>query len=199
MIGFLRGIVLEKHPDRLLVDVRGVGYEVFVPLSTFYGLPDPGAEVALRVHTHVREDQIALYGFATPREQQLFEKLIAVSGIGPKLALAALSGIEPPEFVRAVRTGDVGRLTSIPGIGKKTAERIGLELRDKLPAGPVSPGPGAASTPPDADLRTDLLSALVNLGYQRAAAEKAIDAALRGGGAASFETLLRHALQQLAR
>ena len=132
MIGLLRGRLIEKHPDRLLLDVHGVGYEVAVPLSTFYALPDAGADLALRIHTHVREDHIALFGFATRLEQQLFERLIGVSGIGPKLALATLSGIEPAELVRAVRTSDVARLTSIPGIGKKTAERIALELKDKM-------------------------------------------------------------------
>jgi Holliday junction DNA helicase RuvA len=200
MIGFLRGRLLEKHPDRLLVDVHGVGYHVAVPLSTFYTLPDTGGDVALRIHTHVREDAIGLYGFSTVLEQQLFERLIGVSGIGPRLALAALSGIEPIELVRAVRTADVARLTSIPGIGKKTAERIGLELKDKLPsaAGAVpSTGAGVAT---EGDVRTDLLSALVNLGYQRAAAEKAVDAAGRAlGPGASFEQILRQALRGMAK
>jgi Holliday junction DNA helicase RuvA len=200
MIGFLRGRVLEKHPDHLIVDVQGVGYHVAVPASTFYGLPEVGGEVSLRVHTHVREDQIALYGFASVLELQLFERLIGVSGIGPKIALAALSGIEPAELVRAVRSGDIARLTSIPGIGKKTAERIGLELKDKLPAPTVPVAPGAVPVPSDADQRADLLSALVNLGYQRAAAEKAIDAACKALGAeAPFESVLRHAFRMLAR
>jgi Holliday junction DNA helicase RuvA len=200
MIGFLKGRVLEKHPDRLLVDVQGVGYEVSVPLSTFYALPDPGADVALRIHTHVREDQIALYGFLTVLEQQLFERLIGVSGIGPRLALAALSGIEPQELVRAVRTADIARLTSIPGIGKKTAERIGLELKDKLPPLAGVAAAGGPATPGEPDARADLLSALVNLGYQRAAAEKAIDTARKTlGTTAPFEVVLRQALRGLAR
>ncbi len=202
MIAFLRGRLLEKHPNRLVVDVQGVGYDVQVPLSTFYDLAEPGAEVALRIHTHVREDQIALYGFATPLELDLFERLIGVSGIGPKIALAALSGIEPAELVRAVRTSDTPRLSSIPGIGKKTAERISLELRDKLPA-PASAGAGRGAAPaaaPDADRRADLLSALVNLGYARPAAEKAIDAALgTAADDATFEQVLRQALRSLAR
>jgi Holliday junction DNA helicase RuvA len=152
------------------------------------------------VHTHVREDQIALYGFASVLELQLFERLIGVSGIGPKIALAALSGIEPAELVRAVRSGDIARLTSIPGIGKKTAERIGLELKDKLPAPAAPIAPGAVSGPSNADQRADLLSALVNLGYQRTAAEKAIDAACKALGAeAPFESVLRHAFRMLAR
>ena len=133
MIARLHGTLVEKTPSRLVVDVGGVGYDVLVPLSTFYGLGEPGTAVTLRIHTHVREDVIALFGFATGLEQDLFERLIAISGIGPKLALAVLSGIEPAELVRAIRTQDVARLTRIPGVGKKTAERIGLELKDRLP------------------------------------------------------------------
>ena len=133
MIARLTGRVIEKQATRLVVDVHGVGYEVQVPLSTFYHLPDRGGEVTLRIHTHVREDALLLFGFATSLEQQLFERLIAISGIGPKLALAVLSGIDPVDLVRAVQSGDVGRLTLIPGVGKKTAERMGLELKDRLP------------------------------------------------------------------
>src|SRR3954452_19174651 len=134
MIAHLRGRLLEKHPNRVIVDVQGVGYEAQVPLSTFYDLVEPGAEVSLRIHTHVREDALSLYGFATLLELQLFERLISVSGIGPKLALAVLSGIEPNELIAAIKQSDIARLTGIPGIGKKTAERIGLELKDKLAA-----------------------------------------------------------------
>jgi Holliday junction DNA helicase RuvA len=200
MIGWLRGRLVEKHPDRLILDVGGVGYEVHVPLSTFYTLPDPGADVQLRIRTHVREDQITLFGFAAALEQQLFDRLIGVSGIGPRLALAVLSGIEPDDLVRAVRTGDIARLTGIPGIGKKTAERIALELKDKLPAGAVPAAAGAASAPAEADQRSDLISALVNLGYQRQAAERAVDAALRAlGPGAAFEAALRQALRGLSR
>ena len=133
MIAFLRGRIFEKHPNRIVVEVGGVGYDVFVPLSTFYGLGDSGSEIALRIHTHVREDALALYGFLTLLEQELFERLIGVSGIGPKVALAVLSGIETPELLRAIERGDIARLTAIPGIGKKTAERIVLELKDRLP------------------------------------------------------------------
>ena len=133
MIAQLRGRILEKHPNRIVVDVAGVGYDVFVPLSTFYGLGEPGADVTLRIHTHVREDLIALYGFATLLEQELFERLIGIGGIGPKVALSVLSGIEPLELIRAIERGDVARLTAIPGVGKKTSERIVLELKDRLP------------------------------------------------------------------
>ena len=137
MIAHLRGSILEKHPNRIVVDVNGVGYDVFVPLSTFYGLGDPGFDIALRIHTHVREDALTLYGFATLLEQELFERLIGVSGIGPKLALAVLSGIEPIELMRAIERGDIARLTAIPGVGKKTSERIVLELKDRLPRAQV--------------------------------------------------------------
>ena len=200
MIAFLRGRLIEKHPNRLIVDVNGVGYDVQVPLSTFYDLAEPGTEVSLRVHTHVREDQIALFGFGSFLEQQLFERLIGVSGIGPKLALAALSGIDPEDLVRAVRTADVARLSAVPGIGKKTAERITLELKDKLPA-PSSPaGPTSAPPTPADDLRTDLLSALLNLGYHRPLAEKAVDSVLaKATTPPPFEQAVRAALRALAR
>ena len=199
MIALLRGQLLEKHPNRLIVDVRGVGYDVQVPLSTFYQAGEPGADVTLRIHTHVREDQIALFGFASRLEQQLFERLIGISGIGPKVALAVLSGIEPADLVRAVQQADAARLTSIPGVGRKTAERITLELRDRLPA--IEPA-AAATTPstPGSGLRDDVISALVNLGYQRPAIEKAIDAALKGRAEPPpFEELLRQALRHLSR
>ena len=193
MIARLHGTILEKSPSRLVVDVGGVGYDVLVPLSTFYGLGDPGTAVTLRIHTHVREDVIALFGFATPLELDLFERLIAINGIGPKLALAVLSGIDPGELVRAIRAQDVARLTRIPGVGKKTAERIGLELKDRLPhaaAGPAG-SPAAAAD----DRRGDLLSALTNLGYKGAIAEKAVDAAVKHAPEAPFEELLRDILR----
>ncbi|MEO8519841.1 MAG: Holliday junction branch migration protein RuvA [Acidobacteriota bacterium] len=195
MIAWLRGVLLEKSPSRLIVDVGGVGYDLQVPLSTFYVIGEAGAEVSLRVHTHVREEVIALYGFATPLEQQLFEKLIGISGIGPKLALAVLSGIEPGDLIRAIRLQDVARLTAIPGVGKKTAERIGLELKDRLPA--ALPGGEAIAAPATAadQFRDDLLSALLNLGYQRAPAEKAIDRAVTPGS--GFEQALRDVLKAL--
>jgi Holliday junction DNA helicase RuvA len=203
MIAFLRGRLLEKHPNRLVLDVQGVGYDVQVPLSTFYDLPEVDVPVGLRIHTHVREDQIALFGFATALELQLFERLLTVSGIGPRVALAVLSGIEPADLVRAVRTSDVARLTRIPGVGKKTAERVCLELKDKLPAqtpASVAGEPDRVPAPEDA-MRDDLLSALVNLGYHRAAAEKAVETALKGmsDGAIVFEQALRAALKAVAR
>ncbi len=196
MIAHLHGRLFEKQPNRIVVDVSGVGYDVSVPLSTFYGLGEPGSAVSLRIHTHVREDVLALFGFATRLEQELFERLISVSGIGPKLALSVLSGIEPPELIRAIQTADVARLTAIPGVGKKTSERIVLELKDRLPH-------AAASTPvddlPGPSLRDDLLSALINLGYHRPLAEKAVDAAIKQTAGGDFEQLLRQALRELAR
>lgn len=195
MIARLKGTLIEKSPNRLVVDVGGVGYDVLVPLSTFYTLGEAGSGVTLRVHTHVREDVIALYGFGTGLEQDLFERLISVSGIGPKLALAVLSGIDSGELVRAIRTQDVARLTRIPGIGKKTAERIGLELKDRL-AHVLQPAAAAAPEDTSGDQRRDdLLSALTNLGYQQQAAEKAIDATLKRLPDASFENLLRDVLR----
>ncbi len=144
VIAYLRGRILDKQPNRIVVDVNGVGYDVSVPLSTFYGLADVGGEVALRVHTHVREDALSLYGFATRLEQDLFERLIGVSGIGPKVALAVLSGIEPLDLIRAIERGDLARLTAIPGVGKKTSERIVLELKDRLPRVELAAGRDAA-------------------------------------------------------
>jgi Holliday junction DNA helicase RuvA len=195
MIALLRGVLLEKTPNRVIVDVTGVGYDVQVPLSTFYALGEPGADVTLRVHTHVREDAIALYGFITALEHDLFERLIAVNGIGPKLALAVLSGIEPLELIKAVRQQDVVRLTTIPGIGKKTAERIGLELKDRLPAAVQPADQFQAAASPQDQLGSDLLSALLNLGYQRPAAEKAIDKSLKAQPGAGFEQVLKDALR----
>lgn len=181
----------------MIVDVQGVGYDLQVPLSTFYVVGELGAAITLRVHTHVREDVLALYGFATSLEQELFERLISISGIGPKLALSVLSGIEPPDLVRAIKAQDVARLTAIPGVGKKTAERIGLELKDRMPQSLQA----AADTlkPPAAEdqLRDDLLSALVNLGYQRLPAEKAIDRELQRAPGAVFEDALRAVLRAL--
>jgi holliday junction DNA helicase RuvA len=195
MIAFLRGRLLEKQPNRVVVDVCGVGYEVHVPLSTYYVVGEAGAEAALRVHTHVREDALTLFGFATAREQNAFEKLIGISGIGPRLAIGVLSGIDARDLERAVHLGDVARLTAVPGIGKRTAERIVLELREKL-----QPAEGeAAESVPVGQLRQDLLSALLNLGYHRTFAEKAVEAALESGGEPTFDAKLRRALQQLAR
>ena len=193
MIARLHGALLEKTPNRIVVDVSGVGYEVLVPLSTFYGLGDAGSPVTLRVHTHVREDLIALYGFSSALELDLFERLIGINGIGPKLALAVLSGIDPGELVRAIRAQDVARLTRIPGVGKKTAERMVLELRDKLETFGV-PAAAAAASP----VEEDVISALVNLGYQRPLPEKAL-ARLGNIAGESFDNLFRKALAVLAK
>jgi Holliday junction DNA helicase RuvA len=196
VIAHLHGRILEKQPNRIVVDVNGVGYDLSVPLSTFYGLGEPGSEIALRIHTHVREDALSLYGFATRLEQDQFERLIGISGIGPKVALAVLSGIEPPELVRAIERGDLARLTAIPGVGKKTSERIVLELKDRLPRGPIAD----AGSPPGAPaLRDDVLSALINLGYHRPLAEKAVEAAVKATPGGDFERTLKQALRELAR
>ena len=197
MIARLAGTLAHKTPGRIIVDVAGIGYDVAVPLSTFYTAGDAGAEIALRVHTHVREDQLALYGFATSLELSVFERLIAVSGIGPKLALAVLSGIEPNDLIRAVRQQDVARLTAIPGVGKKTAERIGLELKDRLPAALPSAGQTPSPVSPADQMRDDLLSALVNLGYHRPLAEKAVDKVLQTKADVRFEDALKDVLRAL--
>ena len=197
MIARLSGTLSEKTPGRIIIDVDGVGYDVQVPLSTFYVIGETGGSVTVRVHTHVREDVIALYGFATGLELDLFERLISISGIGPKLALAVLSGIETPDLVRAIKAQDVARLTAIPGIGKKTAERIGLELKDRLPQSVQAAADAAKPASPQDQLRADLVSALLNLGYQRAAAEKAIDQELKAAPEAGFETALRSVLRAL--
>jgi Holliday junction DNA helicase RuvA len=200
MIAFLRGRVLDKQPTRVVVDVQGVGYDVYVPLSTYYSIGEEGSEVALRVYTHVREDALQLYGFITDLERQLFERLIAISGIGPKLAVAVLSGVDPADLVSAVQRGDVARLTAIPGVGKKTAERIVLELRDKLAqvAMPAAAGSGGAVTTGER-LRGDLVSALQNLGYHRPQAEKAVESILTTTPDTTFEQALRAALRELMR
>ncbi len=198
MIAFLRGRVLEKQPNRVVVDIQGVGYDVLVPLSTYYQIGEVGEEVSLRVHTHVREEALLLYGFVTELERQLFEKLIAVSGIGPKLAVALLSGMDAREFLTAVQRADVARLTGIPGIGKKTAERIVLELKDRV-AHLGAPIDASAVVDSPADrLREDVLSALQNLGYHRPLAEQAVTAALDGNDA-TFERALKAALKALMR
>ena len=196
MIAALRGRLVDKQPARLIVDVHGVGYDVQVPLSTYGSLGEVGCELALRVHTHVREEQIALFGFLTALEQQIFERLISVNGIGPKVALAVLSGIAPGDLVAAVQGNEPARLTTIPGIGRKTAERIVLELRDRLPAAlPVPAEAGGAG----GTVRADLQSALVNLGYPRAAVEKALGDVLKAQPDATFDEALRRALGRLAR
>jgi Holliday junction DNA helicase RuvA len=201
VIAHLSGVLGDKdtrRPQRLVVDVQGVGYEVWAPLHTVYALGDTGARVSLRIHTHVREDALQLFGFATALEQILFERLIGVSGVGPKLALAVLSGLDPRDLVRAIRGSDIARLTGIPGVGRKTAERLIVELKDRIEAD--APDLAPAVTPVDA-LRDDLISALGNLGYQRAASDKAVDVVLSREGAlgAGFERALRDVLKELAR
>ena len=200
MIAFLRGRVIEKHPNRLIVDVHGVGYEVHVPLSTYYEVGEEGADVSLHVHTHVREDVLQLYGFLSVLEQQVFERLIGISGIGPKLAVAVLSGIGPAELVGAVERGDVARLTAIPGVGRKTADRMVLELRDRLQQLAVVPAAAGAGAPAPADrLREVLVSALLNLCYHRPLAEKAADSTLTSSDDLTFERALKRALRELMR
>jgi Holliday junction DNA helicase RuvA len=195
MIAHLRGTLLSKHPNQAIVETQGVGYDVTITVPTFSELPAEGSAVALHIHTHVREDALSLYGFLRRAEKQLFEKLLTVSGIGPKLAITILSGMATDEMVNAIRGGDVARLTRIPGIGKKTAERMVLELRDKLPA---TSGAEAANATAATPVEEDVISALVNLGYQRAAAERALNAA-RGAASGGFDGLFREALGALAK
>jgi len=195
MIAHLRGKLLAKHPNQVIVETGGVGYEVTISVPTFSGLPPVGSDVALHTYTQVREDVLALYGFLHPAEKRLFEKLIMVSGIGPRLAITILSGMAADELAAAIRGNDLARLTRIPGVGKKTAERMVLELRDKLPASVAA----AAITPSLSELENDVVSALENLGYQRAAAEKALQAAAKNGKSASFDALFREALGALSK
>ncbi len=195
MIGHLRGALLEKHPNLVLVEAGGVGYEVSIPVSTYTVLPEPGAQVSLRIHTHVREDAIQLYGFAAAAEKALFERLISVSGIGPKLAITILSGLAAAELAEAIRAGSLERLVRIPGVGKKTAERMVLELRDKLDLGAAAPAAAkaVAATPLD-EAAQDAVSALVNMGSKPAAAEEAVRKARAAEPEAGFEALFRRAL-----
>ncbi len=196
MIGFLRGALLQKNPQEILLDVAGVGYRVLVPISTFCRLGEQGDQAQLHIHTHVREDQLLLYGFGTATEQELFEKLISVSGVGPKVALGVLSGIEVDDLVLAIRGNDVARLTRVPGVGKKTAERLILELKDKLGAFRAE---SAAAPHVESPKRADLLSALGNLGYSAAEADRAVAEALRLQPDASLGDLLRTALRAISR
>ena len=205
MIAHLSGTLLSKQATSVIVDVGGVGYEVSIPLSTFYDLEDPGSAVQLRIYTHVREDVIQLYGFKTARERELFLKVISVTGIGPKLGITLLSGMSADEMIASIRTNNLARLTLIPGVGRKTAERLIMELREKvaeLSSAQLEEELGAkseADAPTEDTVRADALSALLNLGYQRSAAEKSIDAALGEGGDVSVEAILRRSLKKLAR
>jgi len=195
VIAQLRGQIVRKSVNEAVVDVGGVGYKVQIPLSTFYKLGADGDVVVLLIHTHVREDALSLFGFLTEHEQLLFERLISVSGVGPKLAVNILSGIDAGELMEALRSSDVARLTRVPGVGKKTAERLVLELRDKLPALVAAT---EAPRPTPGSSKEDLLSALANLGYSRPEAEKCVDRALREDPEAPFEDLLRRTLAILS-
>jgi Holliday junction DNA helicase RuvA len=196
MIGQLRGRLTDKRPNQVLVDVGGVGYLVQVPLSTYAALGELHTEVTLLIHTHVREDALSLYGFLSSREKHFFEMLLSASGVGPSLALKILSGMSVEELVPAIRGSDLARLTKIPGVGRKTAERIVVELKDKLDAVTVEVERPAASSP--AGIDADVVSALVNLGYEARAAEGAVTEARRENGAGNFEKLLRASLQSLS-
>jgi Holliday junction DNA helicase RuvA len=206
MIAHLSGTLLSKHATSVIVDVSGVGYEVTIPLSTFYDLEDLGATVQLRIYTHVREDALQLYGFKTARERELFLKLITVSGIGPKLGITLLSGMTADEMIASIRTNNLARLTLIPGVGRKTAERLIMELREKVAElssaqleEEFGAKPEVSAEPTEDSVRADALSALLNLGYQRSGAEKSIDAALSEGGDITVESVLRRSLKKLAR
>ena len=203
MIAHLSGKLLSKQPNIVIIDVGGVGYELIIPLSTFYDLGEEGSQVSLRVHTHVREDALQLYGFRTEREKKLFLHLTSISGIGPKLAVTILSGMSAEELIPAIRNNDLARLVAIPGVGKKTAERLVVELKDKLSAlsSPeleeqfrLATGAGSANTIAD-----DIISALVNLGFQRAAAEKAVNATLKENPDANFSQLTKLSMRKLSR
>ena len=206
MIAHLSGTLLSKQATSVIVDVGGVGYEVTIPLSTFYDLEDSGSPVQLRIYTHVREDTLQLFGFKTIRERELFQKIISVSGIGPKLGITLLSGMSAEELIACIRSNDLARLTLIPGIGRKTAERLVIELREKItslastqPEEELSDRTALSAKPTQDSVRSDALSALLNLGYQRSSAEKAVDNALAEGGELTVESILRRVLRKLAR
>ncbi|MDQ2977306.1 MAG: Holliday junction branch migration protein RuvA [Acidobacteriota bacterium] len=207
MIAHLSGTLLSKQATSVILDVGGVGYEITIPVSTFYDLEEPGSIVQLRIYTHVREDALQLYGFKTARERELFMRLISVSGIGPKLGITLLSGMSADEMIASIRTNNLARLTLIPGVGRKTAERLVMELRDKvasLSSAELEEELGArtdagAPIPSEDSMRSDVLSALLNLGYQRSAAEKAVTSAVDEGGDISVELILRRSLRKLAK
>jgi Holliday junction DNA helicase RuvA len=205
MIAHLSGTLLSKQATSVILDVSGVGYEVSIPLSTFYELEDAGATVQLRIYTHVREDALQLYGFKTARERELFLRLISVSGIGPKLGITLLSGMSAEEMISSIRTNNLAKLTLIPGVGRKTAERLVMELRDKVASlsGEIEEELGSttdvAAVPTEDAMRADALSALLNLGYQKNAAEKAVTAAMTETPDVSVESILRSSLRKLAK
>ena len=206
MIAHLSGTLLSKQPNSVILDVAGVGYEVNIPVSTFYDLEEEGSSVKLRIYTHVREDTLQLFGFKTTRERELFLKVISVSGIGPSLGIKLLSGMSADEMIASIRTNNLAKLTLIPGIGRKTAERLVMELRDKVATlsstqledelGTKDTGPAIVT---EDSMRADVLSALLNLGYQRSSAEKAVNAAVDEGGDISVEVILRRSLRKLAK
>jgi len=196
MIGHLRGTVFEKNPNEIIVEAAGVGYEVVIPISTYTVLPDKGAPVSLRIYTHVREDALTLFGFATAEEKAVFERLISVSGIGPKLAVTVLSGLATADLIAAIRSGDVPRLVRIPGVGKKTAERMILELKDKMAAmeGTTQSDGAVIAGPAFTVMERDVLSALQNLGCSRPAAEEAVRKVKERGAPEEFEPFFRAAM-----
>lgn len=199
MIAHLQGTLLAKKPGQVVLDVAGVGYRLFIPLSTYYELEDVGASIGFRVHTHVREDTLALYGFLTEIEELLFQKLISVAGVGPSLALKVLSGLEPRDLIDSIRRSDLRRLGSIPGVGRKTAERLVVELKEKMPQMMTLAGEEPVEeVSRESQLQEDLLSALVNLGYQKTQADKAVTEVLHGTSDPSFEQALKNVLRRLS-
>ncbi|HXG95052.1 MAG TPA: Holliday junction branch migration protein RuvA [Blastocatellia bacterium] len=204
MIAQLSGKLIHKQPNTIIIDVGGVGYEVTIPLSTFYELGEPGADVTLKIHTHVREDLIQLFGFFTALEKELFLKVTTVSGIGPKLGITMLSGMPAAELIQAIRNNDLARLTAIPGVGRKTAERVVVELRDKLGAIAIEETVSAAAASrelvvTEAVVRDDTIAALMSLGYPKPVAEKAVSAAMREEGERTIESVLKRSLMRLSR
>ena len=204
MIAHLSGTLLSKEPNQVVVDVSGVGYEVNIPLSTFYDLDDEKSDVQLLIYTHVKEDALQLFGFKTASERKLFIHFISVSGVGPKLGIALLSHMKPDDLIESIKSNNLARLTQIPGVGRKTAERLVVDLRDKMiqlsqVAEQTGAKPETTYISSEDTVRADALSALLNLGYQRSAAEKAIDAALGEGGDITVESILRRGLKKLAR
>lgn len=202
MIAQLTGKLVQKQPNTVIIDVGGVGYDVTIPVSTFYELGEPGADVSLKIHTHVREDALQLFGFWTAREKELFLKLISVSGVGPKLAITMLSGMPAGELINAITTDDHARLTSIPGVGRKTAERVVVELRDKLAVISLeareADRASREAAPGEAAVRDDTIAALMALGYPKAIAERAVSFALREEGERTIEAVLKRALRRLS-
>lgn len=203
MIAHLSGTLHSKHPNLVIVDVSGVGYEVNIPLSTYYDLADTGQPVQLRIYTHVKEDALQLYGFKTLRERELFINFISVSGIGPKLGIALLSNMDADQLIQAIKTNNLARLTSIPGVGRKTAERLVVDLREKmtqLSVGQIDETPAqpeSVDASSEDSVRSEALSGLINLGYQKASAEKAVDAALAEGGDVTVESILKRSLRKM--